>query len=229
MTSRARRSDAADIVTIRRAEARSTISAAISVEGLRDCHANDVISTARDLHILVEQDTRELSFSHRIVQELFAAVGLDIAESLNLLGSRFARGHSYYVSPRSVNRSSRSEQGLEGLAYSLAEIKGEDFTERLADVDPLLAAHAHAAARFSFKSPTGESIRVALLQALQRHPSPLERILTLRALAIAEWLPPVFGSGTGTVGLHRIPSGEWRLGRNIEATYLSVEKIAPKY
>ena len=224
LATRAGQSDWLAMSTIRRRDARRVLEAALATEGITSRNANDVIRTGRDLHIIVEHDAGELAFSHRIVQELFAALDLDTAESLELLATHPAVRHPL-TRLGSMARSSASEPGFEGLAYALAEIKGEAFTESLADVNPLLAARAHAAARFDFRSAAGDTIRARLVDALlQTDMPPEESVAILRALALAGWSPPVLSPSTGAAGLHRIPDREWRLGAHIEIANINVEK-----
>lgn len=181
-------------LTVRRDEAHRLLNTALAASGHHGVDPNQAIDTAIDLHILVEERST-IRFAHPTLHHLFAAFGCT-TEDIAGLAEKEKRQHA---------------PDYDEIFHFAAQLRGVEVPERIAHVDPVLAANVYAAARSAAESPASDVIVDALRSALDKAVGHGDRSNVLSALGKMGWdLSRPHGEMVGATAV--VSAGEWRLG-----------------
>jgi len=193
------------------------LSQALHDAGERAVDPALIVETAKDLHILADDPTK-VRFAHPSMQHLFAALGTPIEDIVSLARQKLSvtpaqehplpDGQAPPASP--VTAPGYAHHRYEELFKFAAQLRGVDVADRLADVDPVLAARVYLSIRSDTDAAVAARIRSAILRRLRDLTDRRQRSAMLAALGDMGWSLPSTEEGSGATVL--VPAREWQLG-----------------
>ncbi|GAA4687347.1 hypothetical protein Prum_035720 [Phytohabitans rumicis] len=176
-----------------------------------------VLDTVRDLHILVEEDSK-IRFVHPSLQHLFAASGSGVNEIVTLAQderglrrSRTQMSAEAAVPPQTITPPTYVDYRYDEVFHFAAQLRGVELPNRLVDVDPVLAARLYLSTRQEADTQVAANIIATLRSELDRVREHGERSAIIAALGDLGWrLPDPRDDSLRALAV--VPAGEWRLG-----------------
>jgi formylglycine-generating enzyme required for sulfatase activity len=205
-------------LTMQRDEAGRVLTAALHDVSNSPVDADLIVDTARDLHILVEENSK-IRFAHPTLQHLFAASGCSVEEVITLAKDEQQRRLKPHTSaspgsdrlPPIMTPPSYVDHRYDEVFQFAAQLRGTEIPDGLERVDPVLAARVYLSIRAEVTSPTASKIITTLGRQLDSVRGHRERSAIIAALGDLGWLlPQPLEDGVRAVA--QVPNREWRLG-----------------